>query len=384
MASSMFEEIVKFIRELYKTDDFIPLHEPRFWGNEKKYLNECIDSTFVSSVGKYVDLFEKKIVEYTGAKYAVAVVNGTQALFVGLKLIGAKPDTEVITQALTFIATANAIQYTGAEPIFLDVDKETMGLSPLALQTFLEKNTEQQDGQCLNRKSGNHIVACVPMHTLGHPCRIEEIRKICDEFHIILVEDAAESLGSFVGSKHTGRFGQIGILSFNGNKIITTGGGGMIITDDESLAKRAKHLTTTAKETHPWEFNHDEIGYNFRLPNLNAALGVAQMENLAGFLEKKREQAALYQEFFTNQDMDFFKEPEDTRANYWLNSILVKNSQERDAFLKYSNESGIMTRCLWTPMHLLSMYEHCQRDGLLNTEYLFARLVNIPSSVRSP
>jgi perosamine synthetase len=379
----MFDEVVAFIRDLYKTDDFIPLHEPRFIGRERELVLDCIDSTFVSSVGRYVDLFEREIERFTGARHAVAVVNGTQALFVALQLIGAETDTEVLTQSLTFIATANAIHYTGAEPVFLDVDLDTMGLSPKALRDFLETKTTIKENKCWNRKSGKQIVACVPMHTCGFPCRIMEIKEICEEFHLMLVEDSAESLGSFVNGIHTGRFGKLGILSFNGNKIITTGGGGMIITDDESLAKRAKHLTTTAKVQHAWEFNHDEIGYNFRLPNLNAALGVAQLARLSGFLEKKRQQAGYYQEFFSKQKIDFLSERAGTQANYWLNAILLKNSQERNSFLKHSNEIGVMTRCLWTPMHYSPMYENYQRDDLANTEYLFDRVVNIPSSVNT-
>lgn len=376
-----FKEIVAFIRKVYNTEDFIPLHEPRFWGNEKKYLNECIESTFVSSVGKYVDQFEKEIAEYTGSKYAVAVVNGTQALFVGLKLLGAQPGTEVITQALTFIATANSISYTGADPIFLDVDLDTMGLSPKALRAFLETETIIKEKKCWNKNTGKQIVACVPMHTCGFPCRIKEIKEICVEFNLILLEDSAESLGSYANGIHTGRIGNIGILSFNGNKIITTGGGGMIITDDESFALRAKHLTTTAKVQHAWEFSHDEIGYNFRMPNLNAGLGVAQLEQLSGFIEKKRKQADRYQKFFSDQEIDFFSELSGSRANYWMNTILLRNSEERNAFLKYSNENSVMTRCLWTPMHHLPMYKHCLRDKLENTGYLFDRAINIPSSV---
>jgi len=375
----MFEEISTFIRDLFQTKDFIPLHEPSFSGKEKEFLIECIDSTFVSSVGKFVDRFESEIEEFTGAKNAIAVVNGTQALFVSLLLSGASSNTEVITQSLTFIATANAIHYTGAQPIFVDVD-ETMGLSPVALRLFLETKTFQKNQLCWSSESGKQIVACVPMHTLGHPCKIREIQQICEEFHLTLVEDSAESLGSYADDQHTGLFGKLGILSFNGNKIITTGGGGMILTDDDALAKRARHLTTTAKVPHSWEFNHDEVGYNFRMPNLNAALGVAQLEQLPFLLDKKRSLAAKYQGFFENIGIDFVLEPSHAKSNYWLNAIRFKNRQERDQFLEATNRQGIMTRCLWTPMHLIPMYQHCQRDDLINTEYQYDRIVNIPSS----
>jgi perosamine synthetase len=377
----MFPRIVEFIKEIYQTDQFIPLHEPRFSGNEKKYLAECIDSTFVSSVGKYVDLFEEKISKYTGAKHAIAVVNGTQALFVALQLAGATRNTEVITQSLTFVATANAIHYTGANPIFLDVDKDTMGLSPDALRSFLKNNTKCENGKCINSKTGSEIVACVPMHTFGHPCRIQEIKQICDEFCLILVEDAAESLGSYVDSTHTGLFGQLGVISFNGNKIITTGGGGMILTDNGVLAKKAKHLTTTAKVPHPWEFVHDEVGYNFRMPNLNAALGVAQLETLPAYLENKQKLAENYQQFFSEYKIEFVKGLEGTNSNHWLNAVILENLQQREDFLKYTNENGVMTRCLWTPMHQLHMYQYCQKGYLENTQYLYERVVNLPSSV---
>ena len=281
----MFEKTVQFIQGIYDTKDFLPLHEPVFFGNEKKYLNECIDSTFVSSVGKFVDQFEQMVAEYTGAKYAVATVNGTAALHIALKLVGTDENCEVITQPLTFIATCNAISYCNAKPIFVDVDRDTMGLSPESLKTFLENETIQKDGACYNKKTGKKIIAVVPMHTFGHPCRIDEIAAICDEHNITLIEDAAESLGSYYKDRHTGTFGKIAAFSFNGNKTITTGGGGMIITDDEVLAKHAKHLTTTAKIPHPYEYIHDEIGYNYRLPNLNAALGCAQMETLDAILK---------------------------------------------------------------------------------------------------
>jgi len=273
--SIMFEDVVQFIQNIHKTTGFIPLHEPRFDGNEKKYLNECIDSTFVSSVGKFVDQFEEKIADYTGAKYAIATSNGTSALHMSLILANVGRNDEVITQPLTFVATCNAISYCGATPIFIDVDKDTMGLSPSILHEFLRKNTYIKSQQCVNNKTGKVIKACIPMHTFGHPCRIDEIKDICDKRHIFLIEDAAESLGSLYKGMHTGIYGEMGVMSFNGNKIITAGGGGCIITNDENLAKKAKHLTTTAKMPHKWEYVHDLIGYNYRMPNLNAALLVA-------------------------------------------------------------------------------------------------------------
>jgi aminotransferase in exopolysaccharide biosynthesis len=379
----MFSDIVFFIRQLYnKTTDVIPLHEPRFIGNEKRYVNECIDSTFVSSVGPFVERFEKEFAEYVGSRYAIATVNGTAALHAALIVAGVDRDDEVITQPLTFIATANAIRYCGANPVFVDVDRDTMGLSPTSLKHFLEQACAVANGRCVNRSSGKTIKACVPMHTFGHPCRIDEIKAICDAWHIILIEDAAESLGSIYKSKHTGTFGKLGAFSFNGNKIITGGGGGVIVTDDEFLAKRAKHITTTAKMPHAWEYVHDEIGYNYRLPNLNAALLVAQMENLGKFLENKRELAAIYEKFFTGTDIVFVREPKDCRSNYWLQAIIVKDTKERDAFLKFSNENGVITRPVWQLMNKLPMFQTCQTSDLANALWLEERIVNIPSSVR--
>lgn len=376
----MFESTVQFIRERFG-DGFIPLHEPVFAGNEKRYLNECIDTTFVSSVGKFVDEFEQRVAAFVGSRHAVAVVNGTQALFVALKLAGAGPGAEVLTQSLSFVATANAISYTGARPVFLDVDRDTLGLSPRALQTFLKSQTCSRDGRTVNRRTGRPIAACVPMHTFGHPCRIEQILEICNTYQIPLIEDAAESLGSYYRNRHTGTFGLMGAFSFNGNKIVTTGGGGMLVTDDESLARRAKHLTTTAKLPHRWEFVHDELGYNFRLPNLNAALGVAQMEMLPAFLTRKRELASDYCQFFGALGVPFVSEPIDCASNYWLNALILKDREERDAFLAFTNDRGVMTRPLWHPLHLLPMYTDCQHDGLEQTMSLSQQVVNLPSSV---
>ena len=373
--------IINFIKLIYDNVNFIPLHEPKFPGNEKKYLNECIDSTFVSSVGKFVNEFEEKIAKYTGVKYAIATTNGTSALHVSLILADVDKDSEVITQSLTFVATCNAISYCNAKPIFIDVDKDTMGLSPSALKFFLENNTTIINKQCINNKTKKIIKACVPMHSYGHPCKIDEIKKICDEYYIFLIEDAAESVGSFYKNKHTGTFGQLGTLSFNGNKIITAGGGGCIITNNEIFAKKAKHLTTTAKVTHKWNFNHNMVGYNYRMPNLNAALLVAQLEKLNDFITNKRNLANKYETFFKSIDYNFFKEPEDSRSNYWLNSIILKDKIQRDKFLEETNSNGVMTRPVWTLMNKLPMFNGAQCDDLKNSKWLEERVVNIPSSI---
>jgi len=383
-----FDEIIKFIRQLYhEPTGFIPLHAPVFNGNEKKYLAECIDSTFVSSIGNFVDLFEEKMTKYTGTKKAVACVNGTNALHLALILVGVERNTEVITQPLTFIATANAISYCGAQPVFLDVDIDTMGLSPIALKNWLNISTIQRinkktgQSETINKSTNHRITACIPMHTFGHPARIEEIVAICNEYHIPVVEDAAESLGSLYKEQHTGTFGKIGVLSFNGNKVVTTGGGGMLIFMDESLAVKAKHMTTQAKVPHPWEFLHDDIGYNYRMPNLNAALGCAQMENLDTFIQKKREIAKRYRKFFESINISFFKEPEESYSNYWLNAIFLKDRLERDSFLEYTNRQGVRTRPAWKLMNNLPMFQNCLKGDLSNANVLENTLVNIPSSV---
>ena len=379
--STQYTSVVDFIRSVYKTDSFIPLHEPRFLGNEKEYLNECIDSTFVSSVGKFVDEFEKKIASYTGAKYAVATNNGTSALHISLLISGVESGDEVITQSLTFVATCNAISYCNTVPIFIDVDKDTMGMSPVALEAFLKENAIIKDQQCVNKSTGNIIKACVPMHTFGHPCRIDEIQRICKEWHITLVEDAAESLGSFYNNQHTGTFGELGVISFNGNKIITSGGGGCILTNNEELAKKAKHITTTAKEPHKWEYTHDLVGYNYRMPNLNAALIVAQLEQLEGFLRNKRFLAKSYEDFFNGGNIQFVSEPENSKSNYWLNSIILKDKIQRNLFLDETNSQSVMTRPIWTLMNKLPMFKEAQCGDLTNAEWLEERVVNIPSSV---
>jgi len=381
--TELFEEITQFVRNQFNEPDaFIPLHVPRFEGKEKEYVMDAIDSTFVSSVGAYVDKFEEIMCDITGAKYAVATVNGTSALHVALILAGVRPGDEVITQPLTFVATANAIAYTGAKPLFVDVDRDTMGLSPDKLRRFLSEILVKEGGQWVNRFSGKRVAACVPMHTFGLPARADEIRDVCDEYGIPLVEDSAESLGSTYKNIHTGRFGTLGVFSFNGNKTVTAGGGGAIITDDEDLAKRAKHITTTAKKPHKWEYIHDQIGYNYRMPNLNAALACAQLEQLDHYIENKRELAAHYRQFFQSYDIDFIDEIESARSNYWLNAICLKDREQRDAFLAYTNENGVMTRPIWCLMNKLEMFSDCQAGDLTNAEWLEGRIVNIPSSVR--
>ncbi|MDB3952203.1 LegC family aminotransferase [Gammaproteobacteria bacterium] len=373
-------ETVALAKKIYG-DNFIPLHRPVFEGNERKYLVDCIDSNFVSSVGEKVNQFEKEIAKFTGSKYAIATVNGTAALHIAVELAGVKAGDEVITQALTFIATCNAISYIGAKPLFIDVDIDTMGLSPDSLKTFLEKNAEKRPDGTYNKNSGKKISACVPMHTFGFPCRIQEIATICSNWDIPLIEDAAESLGSYVDNEHTGTFAQLATLSFNGNKVITTGGGGMIITNDIALAKKAKHITTTAKIAHPYEFFHDEIGYNYRMPNLNAALGCAQLERLEESLLEKARVASQWSDFFKVRGVNFVQAIKGSNANHWLNAIILDSKKERDIFLKFTNKNNVMTRPVWTLMSKLPMFQDCQTDGLKNSLWLEDRVVNIPSSV---
>lgn len=376
-----FKKISTFIRDLYPDKEIIPLHEPLFIGNEVKYLKECIETTFVSRVGPFVDRFETMIEEYTGAKKAVVCISGTNALHIALILSGVERDDEVITQPLTFIATTNAISYCGANPVFVDVSKKTLGMDPDKLEDFLIKKTSISKGYCINKLSGKRIKACVPMHTFGHSAEIESIKDICDRFQIDLIEDAAESLGSKYKNKHTGTFGKFGILSFNGNKTITTGGGGMILTNDLMLGERAKHLTTQAKVPHPWEYIHDEIGYNYCMPNLNAALGCAQLENLDIYISKKRGIADKYKKFFESINISFFSEPKNSFSNYWLNVIFLKDRAERDAFLEYTNCNGIRTRPSWRLMNKLSMFQNCITGDLSNANQIEDTLVNLPSSV---
>jgi len=413
-----FQPIIDFIRTLYPGRKTIPLHEPYFGGNEKKYLMDCIDSTYVSSVGMYVDRFEQMIREFTAAKFAVATVNGTAALHVALLLAGVQKGDLVITQPLTFIATSNAITYCGAEPVFIDIDRQTLGLSADALEAWLRVNVDIVDrgldgrdslegldsigkwlpsqrskqrsaqpskhqGVCIHKARRKRISACVPMHTFGHSCEIDRIVEICRRYHITVVEDAAESIGSYYKGRHTGTFGKLGILSFNGNKTITTGGGGMIPTNDEELGRLAKHITTTAKKPHPWNFEHDMTGYNYRLPNINAALGCAQMEQLPEILANKRETAQKYKEFFSDlPETEYIDEPADCRSNFWLNAILLPDRETRDDFLQYTNDNKVMTRPAWTLMTKLPMYRDSISGNLDQSEDFALRLVNLPSSVR--
>ena len=379
----MYNQITDFIHQLFGTEETVPLHAPLFIGNEKKYLEECIDTTFVSSVGKFVDRFEADMAAYTGARRAVVCVSGTNALHMAMMLVGVERDDEVLTQALTFIATCNAISYIGAHPVFIDVDMDTLGLSPKAVKDWLVKNAEVKNGVCYNKHTGRRVKACVPMHTFGHPVKIDELVAVCEEWHIELVEDAAESIGSLYKGRHTGTFGKVGAISFNGNKTITTGGGGMLLFQDEELGKLAKHLTTQAKVPHRWAFVHDHIGYNYRMPNINAALGCAQLENIDRYVADKRETAAIYADFFKNiPDITFFTEPADCRSNYWLNVVMLKDKAAQQEFLEYTNNHGVMTRPVWELMNRLEMFKHCETDGLKNTQWLADRIVNIPSSVR--
>lgn len=378
---NMFDALIRFVREQYRTNDFIPLHAPLFSGNERNYVNETIDSTFVSSVGAFVDRFEHDMAAYTNSPRAVATVNGTAALHIALKLAGVQPGELVVTQPLTFVATCNAIAYCDAEPLFIDVDRHTLGLSPTALETWLTENAWlDADGLC-RTKDGNKVIrACVPMHTFGHPVDLDALVVVCAQWHLVLVEDAAESLGSFYKGRHTGTIGQLGALSFNGNKIITTGGGGVILAGEE-LGKHAKHLTTTAKKPHPYEYVHDEIGYNYRLPNINAALGCAQLEQLESFITIKRVLAARYADHFKGGNLHFFAEPAGCRSNYWLNAVVCDDLEQRDALLKVTNDRGVMTRPIWALMNHLPIYSRCRKGDLTNAEWLEARVVNLPSSV---
>jgi aminotransferase in exopolysaccharide biosynthesis len=377
-----YQNVISFIQESFGTKDFIPLHQPVFRGNEKKYLSDTIDSTFVSSVGAYVNKFEEKMQSITNTQKAVATVNGTSALQVALRLAGVESGDEVITQALTFVATANAIAYTGAVPVFVDVDNDTMGLSPNALNAFLEEFGEIREKGCYNKSTGRTMAACLPMHTFGFPVHLDELMLVCNKWNIPIVEDAAESLGSYYKDRHTGSFGKLGIFSFNGNKTVTCGGGGAIVTNDEELGIKAKHLTTTAKKPHSYEFYHDELGYNFRMPNLNAALACAQLEQLNQILENKRKLAGMYIDFFAEKGIKFRTELAHTKVNYWLMCVELNDKPERDLFLKETNVNKVMTRPIWQLMYRLPMYANCQKDRQQNAEFLEERIVNIPSSVR--
>jgi aminotransferase in exopolysaccharide biosynthesis len=377
----MFDSLISFVREQYRTNNFIPLHAPVFSGRERDYVIDTIDSTFVSSVGAFVDRFEQDIEAYTASPRAVGTVNGTAALHIALKLAGVLPGELVITQPLTFVATCNAIAYCNAEPVFVDVDPDTLGLSALALEVWLADNAYiGDDGLCHAKGDHKVIRVCLPMHTFGIPADLDGLMRVCNRWQLVLVEDAAESLGSIYKGRHTGTFGLLGVLSFNGNKIITTGGGGMILSN-EKLGARAKHMTTTAKQQHPFEYFHDEVGYNYRLPNLNAALGCAQLEQLEAFIVKKRELAARYAAHFSRGDLQFIVEPSDCRSNYWLNAVICDSREQRDALLKATNDKGVMTRPIWTLMNRLPIYSHCHKGDLTQAEWFEARVVNLPSSV---
>ncbi len=381
--SEFFAEFVSVVRDMFSTEEFIPLHAPRFEGREKEFVLQALDSTFVSSVGHFVTEFETMLADYTGAEFAIATSSGTAALHTALHLSGVEYGEEVITVPLTFVATCNAIRYCGAEPVFVDVEWGSLGLCPDSLLEFLNDSAEvRDDGLCWNIHSNKVIRACVPVHNLGHPTRINNIQEICAQYNIDLIEDAAESLGSLLDGTHTGLIGRVGVFSFNGNKIVTTGGGGALITHDKNLAQRARHCTTTAKQAHPWLFLHDELGFNYRLPNINAALGCGQLEQLPEYVDKKRALARRYREWIgDDSSVEFVVEPQGARSNYWLNAILFENREVRDQFLKYTNDLGVMTRPIWTPMHTLPMYKSCQHGDLSTAEAIEASLVNIPSSV---
>ncbi|OOF20416.1 aminotransferase DegT [Salinivibrio sp. IB574] len=373
-------QLVEFVRDLYQTNEFIPLHAPTFHGNEKAYVTDTIDSTFVSSVGKYVTQFEERVARFTGSPRAVATVNGTAALHTALHIAGVARGDLVITQALTFVATCNAVYHMGADLLFIDVSPVSLGLCPKAMDRYLQEHAELTEQGCIHRETKQTIKAAVPMHTFGHPVELDELVAVCEKWHIALVEDAAESLGSYYKDRHTGTFGLCSALSFNGNKIITTGGGGMVLCADEAVGQSAKHVTTTAKVPHPYEFYHDEPGFNYRMPNLNAALGCAQMEVLESYLAKKRHLAQQYQAFFANSDVRFITEPAYASSNYWLNAILCPDQETRNTMLSETNNAGVMTRPIWQLMHRLPMFKDCITADLSISEWFEARLVNLPSS----
>ena len=378
----MQKKLIKLVRDIYSTNEFIPLHAPTFTGNEKDYLAETINSTFVSSVGKFVDRFEQQIQNFTNSNRAIATVNGTAALHTALRLSEVKAGDLVITQALTFVATCNALYHMGAKPVFIDIELNSFGLCPKASSKWLNENAVlDNDGQCRHRESNAAIKAIMPMHTFGHPVQIDELLAICQEWNLTLIEDAAESLGSYYKGKHTGTLGKFGALSFNGNKVITTGGGGMLLCGDEVDGERAKHITTTAKVPHAYEFYHDEPGFNYRMPNLNAALGCAQMEQLAAKLASKRVVAKQYDDFFSDSEFKFVKEPEYAHSNYWLNAIVCPDLKSRNDLLEFTNAQGVMTRPVWQLMHRLPMFANNLRGDLTNSKWAESRLVNLPSSV---
>ncbi|EAJ3324911.1 aminotransferase LegC [Campylobacter jejuni] len=378
----MFKKEISFIKSLFNKEN-IALHEPCFIGNEKKYLLECIDSGFVSSVGEFVTRFEEALKEKTKARFVIATNTGTAALHIALLANGIDENCEVITQSISFVATANAIAYTGAKPVFLDIDENTLSLSPKALEHFLENQTYQKDNLSYNKTTHKLIKACVIMHTFGLSAHIKAIKELCEKYHILLIEDAAEALGSTYENKALGTFGKCGILSFNGNKIITGGCGGAILSDDENLAKLAKHLSTTAKIPHPYEYDHDRIAYNYRLCNINAAILLAGLENLELFLENKRELAKIYKDFFKNHDKcKFIDEKSNEKSNFWLNTLLFKDENLRNIFLEECLKNNIFVRPVWKSLPSLKAFQNCQSNELINTKKLEKRLINLPSSVR--
>lgn len=380
MINEQWSSFVQAVKKQYN-QDFVPLHEPTFNEKELEYVTDCVKTGWVSSVGAYVTHFEEDLAKMVGVKRAVAVVNGTAALHIALKVVGVQPNEEVLMPALTFIATANAISYAGAVPHFVDVSESTLGLDPVKLDNYLAKIAVKQNGVLINKETGRVIRAVVPMHTFGHPVELDELITVCEKYNLTLVEDAAESLGSYYKGKHTGSFGKVNAMSFNGNKIATTGGGGAILTDDEALADYAKHLTTTAKVPHKWEYVHDEIGYNYRMPNINAALGCAQLEKVNEFVESKRQLTTFYKKLVQElPGVHLFEEPRDTKSNYWLQTLLLDASIERDEVLAYLNDNGVMSRPIWQPMHYLEMYKDCPRGDLAVVENLNKRIVNVPST----
>lgn len=379
--NNMQTELIKLVQNIYSTNEFIPLHAPNFSGNEQKYVTETITSTFVSSVGKFVDEFEQKVQQVTGSAKAIATVNGTAALHSALYLANVRAGDLVITQALTFVATCNALYHMGAKPIFIDIERKAFGLCPVATEQWLSENAFiDEQGQCRHKDTKAPIKAVMPMHTFGHPVQIDELLTVCQNWNLTLIEDAAESLGSYYKGKHTGTLGRFGALSFNGNKVITTGGGGMILCQNQEDGIKAKHLTTTAKVPHPYEFYHDEAGFNYRMPNLNAALGCAQIEQLEAKLASKRLIAEQYLQFFENTDYCFVVEPEYARSNYWLNAVVCPDASARDSLLETTNKQGVMTRPVWQLMHRLPMFANELKGDLANSEWAEARLVNLPSS----
>lgn len=379
----MFEELISFVQSQYPDEFPVPLHAPRFRGNEKAYLEECIDSTYVSYLGPFVKKFEQQVCEYTASKYAVAVSSGTSALQLALMASGVERGHEVIVPTLTFVATANAVSYLGAHCVFVDSELDSLGLSPTGLEEFLSQNAARDvEGKLRNKKTQRQIVAVVPVHVFGHPCRIREIVAVASRFGLKVIEDATESLGSTSEGRHMGTFGEMGVLSFNGNKIVTTGGGGMVLTQDPGLASRVSHLSTTAKVAHPYLYDHDEVGFNFRLPNVNAAIGCAQMEQIRNTVENKRQLAEQYEEFFLDKGIAFVKERPGTRANYWLNAILLESNDQQKELLELGFRRGVQLRPPWRPLHTLSMYSSCETTGLGQAVDIARRVVCLPSSVR--